>query len=128
MKSITILTLALGVALPCGGCIDNRGPTDEMLEEARYDPEVRALNRVGKLYEGFHNSHTEGPASWGELLRFAEDDEDSLAAIRLVRDNGFELKWRVKFREVGKKNAGDFILGTSHRSKAKLMLDGTIKF
>lgn len=125
MKLGTILSLALGFAV-LFGC--DRGPTDEMLEEARYDPEVRALNRVGKLYEGFHDSHTEGPASWEELVRFSEDDEGSLEAIQLVRDNGFDLKWRVKIREVGKKNARDFVLGKSRRSQAKLMLDGTIKF
>lgn len=125
MKLGTILSLALGFAV-FFGC--DRVPTDEMLEEARYDPEVRALNRVGKLYEGFHDSHTEGPASWEELVRFSEDDEGSLEAIQLVRDNGFDLKWRVKIREVGKKNTPDFVLGKSRRSEAKLMLDGTIKF
>jgi hypothetical protein len=99
-----------------------------MLEEARYDPIVRALDRVGRIYKGYHDTHTSGPGNWAEMRSFVEDDEGGLAAIKLVREQGFQMKWRLKYDEIGRENARKFILAESTQSDAKLMLNGKIAY
>lgn len=122
---LLLLTLVSGI-LAIGGC--NRRMTDEELAEARLDPVVRALDRVGRIYMGFHDAHGRGPANWGEMKHFAEDDEGGLEAISLVRANGFDMKWRVVYSEVGDQKAPEFILAESDRHDAKLMLNRTVQF
>jgi hypothetical protein len=126
MMAKTATTIAVLCFVLVLGC--NKRSTDEILNDARLDPVVISLDRVGRIYMGYHDAYGKGPSDWEELVYFVEDDEGGLEAIRLVRDNGFKLKWRVIYSEVGKKRAAEFILGESRWNDAKLMLDGKIRY
>ena len=121
VRIVVLVGLAFGL-----GC-DNR-PSEKMLSEARLDPIVRGLDRVGRIYMGFHDAYGKGPGSWEEMNHFAEDDEDGLKAIKLIRSTGYTFKWRVIYHEVGRDNAPEFVLAESRRNDAKLTLDGKIRY
>lgn len=125
MANAARIILLVGLCL-LGGC-DNR-PSEKMLTEARLDPLVRGLDRVGRIYMGFHDAYGKGPGSWQEMNHFAEDDEDGLKAIALIRSHGYTFKWRVIYSEVGRDNAPEFVLAESRRNDAKLTLDGKIRY
>ncbi len=120
-KMLVLFSMTFGVAC-------DRTPNAKMLDEARLDPVVRALDRVGRIYMGFHDAYGKGPGSWQEMTHFSEDDEGGLEAIELVRSHGFTLKWRVIYHEVGKDHAHEFILAESRRNDAKLTLDGKVRY
>lgn len=92
-------------------------------EQAKKDPLVQVLSRVGEIYHYYHDAHGVGPANWEELSTMAGDDQD---AIQTVRDKGYDLKWGVKFRDLTG-GAQNTVMGESPQGGPKLMFDGRVR-
>lgn len=104
------------------GCDTNLSPT----EKAKKDPLVQALSRVGQMYHNYHDVHAIGPANWEELKSVAGGDQAHLDAIQTVRDNGYDLKWGVRLRDVTG-GASNTVMGQSSQASPQLMFDGTVR-
>jgi hypothetical protein len=117
-----LLTLLLG----CGGPQTQAEKEAEKRDAAREDPVVQALHKTGQAYTGHMDEHQKGPASWEELISYAQSRGYDVAAIEQIKAKGYRFKWGMSYR-----NATDgvttFVLAQPSGAGPKLMLDGSIQ-
>lgn len=84
------------------------------------------LKSFGLTYHIFHDENKKGPASWDELIAYAQKSGGDVASIQHVKDAGYQVTWGA--------NLNNITGGTSNTVLAKppgagptLMMDGSVK-
>lgn len=122
---LSLFCLAATVA-GCDQLSPSSDSTPSTAEEDRESPLVKALAKVGFMYHDYHDVHAVGPANWEELATMAKDDPAKLDAIQTVKDQGYNLKWGVRFRDLTQ-GMTTTVMGESPQGGPKLMFDASVQ-
>lgn len=84
------------------------------------------LRTLGIVYHIYHDEHKQGPPGWDELIKLAEDTNNSPESIRRVKDAGYQITWGAKFDEL-KDGTARTVMAKPPGDGPTLMMDGSVK-
>lgn len=124
--AINLLGVVVGAAALSGCDKINQGVVQPAVEEATAGVTRNDLAATGLAYHSYHDAYSQGPPGWDEFISFAEQSSLDPAAIRKVRDAGYQIQWNTRFSDVtgGLSNT---VLAEKPGGGPKLMFDGSVQ-
>lgn len=93
----TIVSLVCVAALfSIVGC----GAVEQARKAADRQKDLNSLKMLGMTFHNYHDTYRKGPASWDELITYA-DQQGSGPIVKDLRDRGFVMTaWDISFKDI----------------------------